>query len=49
MRAIDGMKAGGRRMVTLPYEESFGTTGNEQLGLPPEVDLIVVLDLLAVY
>jgi peptidylprolyl isomerase len=47
--AFAGMKAGGRRMVTLPYEASFGTEGNEQLGLPAEVDLVLVIDLLAAY
>jgi peptidylprolyl isomerase len=46
---LTGMKVGGRRMITIPYEESFGTEGNDQLGLPAEVDLVVVVDLLAVY
>ena len=46
---LDGMKVGGRRMVSIPFEESFGSAGNEQLGLPAEVDLVVIIDLIAVY
>ena len=40
---------GGRRIATIPYESSFGGEGNQQLGLPPEVDLVVIIDLVAVY
>jgi peptidylprolyl isomerase len=47
--AVDGMKVGGRRQVHIPYADAFGEAGNEGLGLPPSTDLIVVLDLVAVY
>jgi peptidylprolyl isomerase len=46
---LEGMKVGGRRVVTIPFEQSFGAAGNEQLGLPAEVDLVVIIDLIAVY
>jgi peptidylprolyl isomerase len=41
-----GMKVGGRRQLNIPFLEAFGETGNEQMGLPAGVDLIVVVDLL---
>jgi peptidylprolyl isomerase len=46
---LSGMRVGGRRIVTIPYESSFGREGNQQLGLPPEVDLVVIIDLVAAY
>ena len=48
-KAVDGMKIGGRRQVTIPFADAFGPDGNSQLGLPPSTDLIMVLDLVAVY
>jgi FKBP-type peptidyl-prolyl cis-trans isomerase len=47
--ALSGMRVGGRRVASIPYENSFGREGNEQLGLPPEVDLVVVIDLVGLY
>ena len=48
VKAFDGMKVGGRRLVTIPYAEAFGEGGQEDLGLPAKTDLVMVLDLIAV-
>jgi len=48
-KAVDGMKVGGRRQVDIPFADAFGAEGNSNLGLPPSTDLIMVLDLVAVY
>ncbi|MEY2416851.1 MAG: hypothetical protein QOH53_2185 [Ilumatobacteraceae bacterium] len=48
-KAVDGMKVGGRRQVDIPFAQAFGAAGNTNLGLPASTDLIVVLDLVAVY
>jgi peptidylprolyl isomerase len=48
-KAVDGMKVGGRRQVIIPFADAFGPDGNQSLGLPPSTDLIMVLDLVAVY
>ncbi len=46
-QGMAGMKVGGRRQITIPFAEGFGPDGNPQLGLPPSVDLVLVIDLLA--
>lgn len=43
-----GMKAGGRRMIVMPPDVAFGDGGNEELGLPADTDLILVVDLVSV-
>jgi peptidylprolyl isomerase len=48
-KAVEGMKVGGRRQVDIPFAEAFGAAGNSGLGLPASTDLIMVLDLVAVY
>jgi peptidylprolyl isomerase len=48
-KAVDGMKVGGRRQVDIPFAEAWGAAGNTDLGLPASTDLIMVLDLVAVY
>ena len=48
-KAVDGMKVGGRRQVHIPFADAFGEAGNPDLGLPASTDLIVILDLVAVY
>ncbi len=48
-KAVVGMKVGGRRQVTIPFADAFGAAGNSNLGLPASTDLIMVLDLVAVY
>lgn len=47
--AVIGMKVGGRRQVQIPYIDAFGEAGQEQMGLPPKIDLTVVIDLIASY
>ncbi len=49
IEAVKGMKVGGRRQAQIPYALIFDGAGNEQLGLPPSIDFIVVIDLVAVY
>jgi len=49
VQGLEGMREGGRRQITVPYELAFGTTGNEEFGVPPETDLIFVVDLVAAY
>jgi peptidylprolyl isomerase len=48
-KAVEGMRVGGRRQVDIPFADAFGAGGNDQLGLPPSTDLIMVLDLVAAY
>ena len=48
-KAVDGMKVGGRRQVDIPFAQALGAAGNPDLGLPASTDLIMVLDLVAVY
>jgi peptidylprolyl isomerase len=48
-KAVEGMKIGGRRQVDIPFADAFGEAGNADLGLPGSTDLIMVLDLVAVY
>ena len=48
-KAVEGMKVGGRRQIDIPFAEAWGAAGNTDLGLPPSTDLILVLDLVAVY
>ncbi|MBK5333158.1 MAG: FKBP-type peptidyl-prolyl cis-trans isomerase [Ilumatobacteraceae bacterium] len=48
-KAVEGMKVGGRRQVDIPFAQAFGEAGNSSLGLPASTDLIMVLDLIAVY
>lgn len=47
--AVTGMKVGGRRQVDIPFADAFGPDGNSSLGLPASTDLILVLDLIAVF
>ena len=46
---IEGMRVGGRRMITMPPDEAFGPGGDPQLGLPANTDLIVVAELFGLY
>ena len=49
LAAVKGMQLGGRRQVQIPFILMFDGLGSEGLGLPPSVDLVVVIDLVAVY
>ena len=37
---VEGMRIGGRRVITMPPDEAFGPGGDPQLGLPANTDLI---------
>lgn len=47
--AVDNMKVGGRRLATIPFTLAFGEEGSEGLGLPPSTDMVVLIDLVAVF
>ena len=44
-----GARQGGRRIIVIPFEQAFGLDGNEDLGLPPATDVILVVDVQAVW
>lgn len=44
-----GMKVGGRRQMAIPAVDAFGSVGNEGLGIPADVDLVLVIDLIAAF
>ena len=46
---IPGMKVGGRRQLTIPFADAFGTEGNTSMKLPESTDLVVVIDLLSTF
>jgi len=46
---IQGMKVGGRRQLQVPFADAWGAEGQSDIGLPAEIDLIVVIDLLATF
>lgn len=49
LAAVKGMQLGGRRQVQIPYSLMFDGQGNDGLGLPPSIDLVVVIDLVDIY
>lgn len=49
VEAVRGMNVGGRRLVQMPFTEVWDGAGNENLGLPAAVDLVVVIDLVGSY
>ena len=46
---VEGMRIGGRRVITMPPDEAFGPGGDPQLGLPANTDLIAVAELFGLY
>ncbi len=44
-----GMKVGGRRQSQVPFELMFDGKGNDTITLPAAVDVVIVMDLVAVY
>jgi FKBP-type peptidyl-prolyl cis-trans isomerase len=46
---LEGMKAGGRRVITIPAADAFGEEGNDALSMPAATDFIVVVDRFAAY
>jgi peptidylprolyl isomerase len=49
VEGMPGMKVGGRRAIVIPPESGFGSEGSTQIGLPPETDVVIVVDLLGKY
>jgi peptidylprolyl isomerase len=49
VEGISGMKVGGRRKIVIPAAQAFGSTGNTDIGFPPNTDLVLVVDLVAAY
>lgn len=47
--AAKGMKVGGRRQSQLPYQLMFDGQGQTQINLPAAIDVVIVMDLIAVY
>jgi peptidylprolyl isomerase len=45
---LEGMRVGGRRIITMPPSAAFGDAGNPQMGLPAGTDVVVLADLVAV-
>jgi peptidylprolyl isomerase len=46
---LQGAKVGGTRVLTVPPDLAFGAQGEPGLGLPPDTDLIVVVQVVGVY
>jgi peptidylprolyl isomerase len=44
-----GMRVGGRRQMVIPAVDAFGATGNVELGVPADTDLVLVIDLIAAF
>lgn len=46
---LPGTRVGGTRVITMPAEDAFGEGGRPLLGLPPDTDVIVVVEVLGAY
>ena len=46
---LQGARVGGTRVITMPPEDAFGEGGRPLLGLPPDTDVIVVVEVLGAY
>lgn len=49
VEGIEGMRVGGRRVITMPPDDAFGPGGEPEIGLPANTDLIVVAELFGLY
>jgi peptidylprolyl isomerase len=49
LAAVKDMRVGGRRQAQVPFILMFDGQGSVDVGLPPEIDVVVVIDLVAVY
>ena len=47
--SVNGMRVGGRRQSQIPYPLVFSGQGNDQIGLPQGVDLVIVVDLISIF
>jgi FKBP-type peptidyl-prolyl cis-trans isomerase len=48
IEGMAGMKVGGSRKMIIPFADAFGSTGNPDLGIPADTDLVLVIDLIAI-
>jgi FKBP-type peptidyl-prolyl cis-trans isomerase len=48
IEGMAGMKVGGSRKMIIPFVDAFGSTGNTELGVPADTDLVLVIDLIAI-
>ncbi|MCX6521118.1 MAG: FKBP-type peptidyl-prolyl cis-trans isomerase [Actinobacteria bacterium] len=48
IEGMAGMKVGGSRKMIIPFVDAFGSTGNPDLGIPADTDLVLVIDLIAI-
>lgn len=46
---LPGARVGGTRVITMPAEDAFGQGGRPLLGLPPDTDVIVAVEVLGAY
>jgi len=46
---MKGLNVGGRRRLTVPYAEAFGSGDSSSLGVPENTDVVFVIDLVAAY
>ena len=49
IEGLTGMRVGGRRVLTIPFDQVFEPAQAEELGIPEGTDLIVVADLLTTF
>ena len=49
VEGMKGMNVGGRRQLTVPYAEAFGSADSSSLGIPENTDAVFVIDLVAAY
>ena len=49
LAVVKGMKVGGRRQAQVPFILMFDGKGSANFGLPHSIDVVVVVDLIAVY
>ncbi len=48
-QGMPGLREGTRRQITVPFEDAFGADGNLDFGLPAETDMVLVIDVFAIY
>lgn len=49
IEGLAGMRVGGRRVLTIPFDQVFEPAQAEEIGIPEGTDLIVVADLLTTF
>ena len=49
VEGMKGLNVGGRRQLTVPYSEAFGSGDSSSLGIPENTDVVFVIDLVAAY